>query len=259
MSVKSASDPELDVLSEGSVIVEWCFAIFVIAGVFGEFFIALRDPPLHSDLARWGPVWADFAVGAGVAIELVASVVAHICQSELTRRSNAALTEANTRLGELEMEAGFAKERAAKLEEEAWVAKLETERLRDEIAPRSMDDRTFRKLLAALSEGTPGRVTVAYASGDAESAGYSAQFVEAFLQSKWRVGRAAWQLLGAPTGIHVQAGHLWSEKLQIEIDRVRAALLKAGLTLEEGGTVFTADHRTDRAVVVIGHKPPLQR
>src|SRR5437762_1429038 len=111
-SVKSASEPELDRLSEGSVIVEWCFAVLVIAGVFGEFFIALKNPPPNSDLARWGPVAADFAVGFGVAIELLASVVSHICQTELGRRSN-------DRLGELELEAGYAEERAAMLANQA--------------------------------------------------------------------------------------------------------------------------------------------
>lgn len=101
-SVKSAEDHDIDSLSEGAVIAEWCFAALVIFGVAGEFIIACLNPPNECWLGRWGPAYADFLVAIGVAGEVIASVISHICQSELTRRTSVDLTAALDRATALE-------------------------------------------------------------------------------------------------------------------------------------------------------------
>jgi hypothetical protein len=92
-NVKRASDEAVDDLSDGAVAAEWFFAAVVIAGVIGEFIIAARHPPYDSRLGQWGPAFGDLLVALGVAGEVLASVVSHLCQGELTRRSNEKLAK----------------------------------------------------------------------------------------------------------------------------------------------------------------------
>src|SRR5262249_38358677 len=92
-SVKNAHDTSLEELSDLSVWAEWCCAALVVAGVAGEFAIAAYHPEYNSWWGRWGPACGDLLVALGVAGEVIASVVAHICQNELTRRSNDRLAD----------------------------------------------------------------------------------------------------------------------------------------------------------------------
>lgn len=84
-NVKSANDEEIGGLSDGAVVAEWCFAALVIFGVAGEFVIAAYHPPYDSWLGQWGPAFGDLLIAVGVAGEILAGVIAHICQGELTQ------------------------------------------------------------------------------------------------------------------------------------------------------------------------------
>jgi hypothetical protein len=95
-NIKSASDSELESLSDGAVVSEWGFAALVVLGVVGEFIIAAYDPPHDSLAGRWGPAYGDLMIAFGVAGEVVASAISHVCQGVLTRRSNAKLEDAYT-------------------------------------------------------------------------------------------------------------------------------------------------------------------
>jgi hypothetical protein len=162
-SVKSADEKDVERLSEGSVIVEWCFAVLVIAGVFGEFVIAAKNPASNSDLGRWGTAAADFLVGLGVAIELLASVVAHICQGELTERSNVRLGEAN--------------ERAAKAERETAALKVKLENLK---LPRFISEEQHRALVEGLKQVSAGPIYLRPGTQDSEAIEYGKAFQRAF-------------------------------------------------------------------------------
>ena len=101
-NVRNAADSQVEGLSEGAVLTEWLFAAIVVFGVVGEFVIAARHPPYDSWLGQWGPAYADLMVASGIAFEVIAGVVSHLCQNDLTRRSADRLKEAVDARAELE-------------------------------------------------------------------------------------------------------------------------------------------------------------
>jgi hypothetical protein len=91
---RSADDGPIEHLSDGATASEWFFAGLVVLGVFGEFVIAARHPPYDSWLGQWGSAYVDLLIAGGIALETIASVIAHVCQNELTRRTSLSLEKA---------------------------------------------------------------------------------------------------------------------------------------------------------------------
>lgn len=108
----NASDSRLKSASDSCERWEWGCAGFVAMAVVAEFAIAWAHPAYNSTLERWGSVWADFAVAAGIVGEMIFSNRDSKIQTELRRRSD-------QRLGKAVTAAGNANQRAAKLEKEA--------------------------------------------------------------------------------------------------------------------------------------------
>ena len=107
-NVRSADDDiEIGKLSDDAVVAEWYFAAMVVIGVAAEFVIAAHHPPYNSWWGQWGPAYGDLLVAGGVAGEVGASVISHLCQGELTRRSNDRLVETEKRAAELRTFAAY--------------------------------------------------------------------------------------------------------------------------------------------------------
>jgi hypothetical protein len=122
-NVKMANDACVESLSGGAVVAEWAFAALVVLGVIAEFAIAARHPAYDTWLGWWGPAYADLLVASGVVGEVLASMIAHLCQGELTRRSNVMLSEALRRASRAEEALmDFRKPRRAAMTPEATTA-----------------------------------------------------------------------------------------------------------------------------------------
>jgi septum formation topological specificity factor MinE len=138
---------------------------FVFVGLVIEGYIAYEHPQYDTCLERWGSFGADILVALGVLGELLPSMFGRVYRSELARRSNAKLEDAN-------VNAAQANERAASLEKDAAEARLETQRLKAQIAWRRLSKQQSDILVATL-KNKPMKVCLEWVDNDPESVQFS--------------------------------------------------------------------------------------
>ena len=122
--------------------------VVVFAGAGVDVLWAIYRPAVASPLGIWGPVIATVVVAIGIAAELYFSRRASHLQKELVSRSE-------ERLGEMEMAAGFAEERAAEANQKAIEAELALCELEARLAPRKLSQDGQNRIAKILSV-TPG-------------------------------------------------------------------------------------------------------
>lgn len=265
-NVRSAGDAEVDRLSDGAVLAEWCFAALVILGVLGEFVIASINPPHDSRLGHLGPAFADLMVAVGVAGEVIASMVAHKCSSVLLTRSNESLAElwfwrgfaetqieeTSENLADAHRKLAKAIERAASLEKEAAAIRLELERQVQKQAPRSLSKEQC-EILRTLKGKAPAVTIVS--SSSAEARAFASTIEMALLEADVAV------MVG-----HANPGQIWTGVRlwlpdQYLIDRDNHPLVKtlraAGLCNLTGPIAGAqmAHASTDFPIIALGDKP----
>jgi hypothetical protein len=120
-----ASDEELEKSIESCERWEWFGGGLVFFGVAAAVAIAAIHPKYDSFLEQWGSAIADGLVAVGVAIEIKFGQMAGLRQSELRRRSDDKVAEANERATKAQLE--LAKYRAwRRLEKSAFASVVET-------------------------------------------------------------------------------------------------------------------------------------
>lgn len=207
--VSSATSGELDDAIEVYESFEIAFSSVVALGVLIEFFVAFVHPLYDSPRGIWWPVIGDAFVAIGLVVEVLAGVRIKICQSELTERSNKALAAANERLGNLELEAGYASERGATLEKEAAEARHLTAQLLKVTARRQLSvDQVTAIAEAVRGQASQIDLLVEFQSSDSEAFVFAQGFCAAFRRAgvtKIRSFGNAF-LSGIVFGVHVAAG-----------------------------------------------------
>jgi hypothetical protein len=254
-NVRMADDTDLESLSDGAVVAEWCFAALVVIGVGGEFSIAARHFPNNSWIGWWGPAYADLLVAIGVAGEVFASVIAHLCQSELTRRTNEKLAETSALLGSTMKYAVQISARSAEAQERAAKAELETEQLKKRMAKRILTKEQFETIRDEL-KGKVRTVVGITTSGHTEARQYADQISRAL------------HLAGIASRIFSpRIGVTWTELYvaiptpipDLSTDPIFSAFRKAGLSVgcgHRGGSrgVSMTDLPNDIPIIMVGEK-----
>lgn len=183
--VINTSDGELESSAESCERWGWRCGGLVVIGVVAEFVIAALNPPYGSFWERWGVAVADALVAFGVVGEIMFSRMGHSRQSELTQRANRELADAKERLGDLELEAGFAGERTAQALERAAKAELELAKLQKLTAARSVDETAFCKKLVGKPKAP---VAIEYLPDTSDGFWFAHQLFNALHKSGWEVG-----------------------------------------------------------------------
>jgi hypothetical protein len=163
--VMNARDDELKgAVSSCETWAEWCTGAVAI-GLVIEVLIAAAHPSFDSFMEIWGSVIADSLVALGVIGELLFSAKGSRCQTELRRRSDENVVEANARAEE---------------------ARLKTEELRADFGWRALSAVQMAALTTELRKAR-GPVVISHPAGDIESSSYASQFVAAFRTAGWSV------------------------------------------------------------------------
>jgi hypothetical protein len=220
--------------------------LLILFGILFEIFLLFWFP--HD---KWERLWsavADVFIGFGLVVEYIVILRAIVASGDADRQSNEKIFEA--------------KQRAAKAELATAEAKLETERLKKEVAWRTLDPDTAGRLVAELSR-RPSRVILVFISADPEATAYCAQFVDVFRRAGWKYEVVGRTFHGPPIGIFVAHGVSWSAAIQVEIDSLRDALIRAGITVDKSAGAVEATElkfrdATADVKVIIGHKPAPQ-
>jgi hypothetical protein len=226
--------------------------VAVGVGLALEVALAALNPPYNSFWERFGPVFSDFLVFAGVLGEYLVGSRETSCQEELRER-------ASDRLG--------------KAEERAALAALETERLRERMAWRNVDVHTARALGEALSgllnpDWRAPSVVFAHVSDAEEPRNFAEELGRIFRQAGWRVGFKACAFASSPAfGLRVpkQLTHDGSEQHAVGIRQAFEAVGLPFLT-EDAPRAYMSTPSGDRAFPVfpptveiyVGPKPPLE-
>src|SRR3569833_1491467 len=127
--IMNASDPELRAgIAKYEGLSDWSARLLIFA-LFIEVVLA-AFPPENRAIERWAGVVAAALVALAVWGEVAFAKKASLRQGELLRRSDNELKEANDRLGDLDLEAGYANEKAAIAAERAAKAEQETEKIK---------------------------------------------------------------------------------------------------------------------------------
>lgn len=232
-NVRSADEKTVEGLSDGAIAAEWGFAVVVILGVV---------------LELWSPVRGDVLVAGGIAGEVLASMVAHKCSSELLTRSNDSLAElwfwrgfAETTIEQTETNLADAQRKLAGAIERAANAELETEKLRKNLSWRRLSKSEKEILLSDLSKAC-GPVLIVYGMGDFESESYALQFAAIFTLAKWAPVMRAVQFDWLAFGL--RAPPLEGDPMNQPAKTLRAALTAAGMEFENDSLPYSGMART---------------
>jgi hypothetical protein len=120
--VNSATDLQLELAASACETLALISGSLVVAGLVAEVIEATLHLQRYPFFDRWGAVIADVPVAAGVFGEILFSKKGAACQSELQRRSKAALADAT--------------EKAARANQKAEEAQLARVKLEVQLAPR---------------------------------------------------------------------------------------------------------------------------
>ena len=162
----NASESQLEEASSSS---EWWaigFGGLVIVSVVVEFVISFMEPPYATFL--FDSMFTDAGIALGVVGEVAFGIWDSRIQTELRRRSNVKLAEAN--------------ERAA-------AAELETARLRKELAWRRLSEQQIEKISEILSRPDAPKLglRIELAANDAESSTFAQDIASVFRKNGWPV------------------------------------------------------------------------
>lgn len=97
----NATEAELEASSESCERWGWRCGGLVVVAIAAEVLIAAFNLPYGSFFERWGNVLAGALIALGVAGEIMFARMGHSRQSELSRRSNDKLADANRKLASL--------------------------------------------------------------------------------------------------------------------------------------------------------------
>jgi hypothetical protein len=212
----SASDGELRL--HANICMEWAEACeyLVIGGVGFEVFLAAVSLP-HA-YERWFMVAANAIVALGIYFELFFSKLASQDQSELTRRSDLRVAEADQRAAE---------------------ALREAEKIKSDAAWRYLGRDTMLALKEILDGMPAASIRFIYLANDPESQYFARQFQLVFGLAKWRTKLVAASFSAISFGIRVP--HLLGEDRAISTG-IQVALFKVkiGFTMEEVPSCFMA-------------------
>lgn len=164
---KYAQDDELE---RGSSSCEhWAigFGIVVVVSVIVEFVLAVIHPSYDSPWNRWGSAGADVLIAVGIVGEVAFGMLDGRIQTELRRRSDDRVAEANTIAAQANKEAAGARERTAEIERlTAW---------------RRIDAAFHQKLAIAFRDTAPFlKLRIEYQMGDLEALTYAKDFAQTF-------------------------------------------------------------------------------
>jgi hypothetical protein len=158
-------------LEEGSSSCErWglCCGTLVVIAVIAELVIAWIEPPYKTFLAE--SAITDAAIALGIVGEVMFGMLDGRIQTELRRRSNDMVAEANTIAAQAIKEAAEARERTAEVEKlTAW---------------RRIKPEQYSSIIKAIRDGAAEiDLLVEYERGDAEAFSYARQIAWAFEQA----------------------------------------------------------------------------
>jgi hypothetical protein len=142
---------------------EWCGGVLVVLGVLAEVAIAAIHPPYDSFLEQWGSTVANSLIAIGVVTEIRFGQMAGLRQSELMRRSDERVAEANTR---------------------AANAELETQRLKAQFGGRRILPEQAKQIVETIRDKASSlNVLIEFQSGDPEAYTYGVDFIHVFQDS----------------------------------------------------------------------------
>jgi hypothetical protein len=250
--VINATDAELDGAQRFCEQVAIASTVLVFVGLVFEVLIAIKHPSFDSCLERWGSVIADALVAVGVLGELLPSMLVRGYNTEVKRRSDDKLSEANRRAGE-------ASERAAD-------AELATEKLKEATSWRTLTNMETEAISQALKASSPAAsVRFTLLANDPESLYFAGQIATAFENAEWNVGYRfesySHEIL---SGILLPEPSVsWLDEIRVVNRRVREAFIAAELRFATGWPDVSSAYmtgggeplRTPFASVYVGPKP----
>jgi len=236
----ASSDAELE--QKSSAFERWavyCGAL-VVVGLLLEVFIAICHTNYELSWERWASVGADALVATGVLGEIFFNARAHSYDSELRRRSNDRLSEANKMAAE-------ANERAAVLETAAAAARLETERVKAAAAWRRISTAQHAQLVEQLKGNIKGKVWVEFVGKDPEAAQFHADLLQTLNDSGVSTqGFSGWEMA---VGLRITNPN--TEDAQV----LRNAFGALGIAFEPQTEAGLQSAASD-VEIIVGSKPP---
>jgi hypothetical protein len=172
----NATDDAIEEASSSCERWEWGCAALVVVSVIVEFVVASVHPSYDSPWNRWGSSIADALIALGIVGEVLFGGADGRYQTELRRRSN-------KRLGEAQERAASADQRAKEAARATEYERLERVKLEAQIAPRRLTPDHKRAVIAALSSPpslSGKKVRVQSYSLDAEAALLGDELIDCF-------------------------------------------------------------------------------
>ena len=218
-----ASDDELEKSIESCERWEWFGGGLVVFGLAASVAIAAIHPKYDSFLEQWGSVIADGLVAIGVVIEIKFGQMAGLRQSELKRRSDILVAEANKHASE-------ANERASEANVRAAFAMFGLEKLK---GPRHFPVERRQAIVDLLKPFSGIRFKLSSLPQDSETAAFVSQLRDILIVSGWHYQDIPATKVGFTSGVYILATSddmriLWAAK------RLKSAMTACGIVAELG-------------------------